>query len=83
LKASDDEAAALGVLARALLADQKTRAAERASVEALRLVRDSRNDVSIFEVGVGGARVEAATGKQAAATARLNKLLSDVKGYPG
>ncbi len=83
LKASDDEAAALGVLARALLAEQKNREAERATQDAVRLVRDSRNRVSILEVGLATAQVEAATGKRAAATARLSKLLNDAKGFVG
>jgi Tfp pilus assembly protein PilF len=83
LKASDDEAAALGILARALLAEQKTREAEHASMEALRLMHDSRNRVSIFEAGLAAARVQAATGKRSAATARLNTLLADAKGYRG
>jgi tetratricopeptide (TPR) repeat protein/tRNA A-37 threonylcarbamoyl transferase component Bud32 len=83
LKASDDEASALGVLARAYLAERKTREAERATEEALDLLRDSRNRVSILEVGLAAARVEAATGKRAAATARLTRLSSDAKGYLG
>jgi tetratricopeptide (TPR) repeat protein len=83
LKASDDEAAALSMLARALLAEQKTREAERASVEALRLMHDSRNRVAIYEVGLGAARVEATTGKRAAAIARLNTLLTDTRSYLG
>ena len=83
LKAPDDEAATLGVLARAFLAEQKNRDAERASQEALLLVRSSRNRVSILEVGLATARVEAATGKRAAAAARLTRLLIDAKGYLG
>jgi len=78
-----DEASALGVLARAYLAEGKTREAERATEEALGLVRDSRNRVSILEVGLATALVEAATGKRAAATTRLTRLSSDAKGYVG
>ena len=83
LKASDDEASTLGVLAKALVVEQKNRDAERAAQEALRLVRDSRNRVSILEAGLGAARVEAATGKRAAAATRLSKLITDAKGYAG
>lgn len=83
LKASDDEAAALGMLARALLAEQNNRDAERAAQDALQLVRDSRNRVSILEAGLAAARVEAATGKRSAATARLSKLLKDARGFLG
>jgi tetratricopeptide (TPR) repeat protein len=81
LKAADDEAAALGVLARARLAERNSRDAERASQDALQLVRNSRNRVSILEVGLATARVEAATGKRAAAVARLTRLLADAKGF--
>jgi tetratricopeptide (TPR) repeat protein len=83
LKASDDEAAALGMLARALLADQKNRDAERAAQDALHLVRDSRNRVSMLEAGLAAARVEAATGKRSAATARLNALLKHTGAFRG
>lgn len=82
LKAFDDESAARGALARAFLAGKKTREADEAIQPALRLTEKSRNRLSIFEVGVAAARVEAATGKPAAATARLQKLASDIKGYP-
>jgi tetratricopeptide (TPR) repeat protein len=77
------DASALGVLARAYLAERKTREAERATEEALSLVRDSRNRVSILEVGLAAALVETATGKRAAATTRLTTLSSDAKGYLG
>jgi len=39
--------------------------------------------VSIFEAGLAAARVEAATGKRAAAASRLRKLETDAKGYLG
>jgi Tetratricopeptide repeat len=53
LKAPDDEAATLGMLARAFLAEQKNRDAERASQEAMLLVRSSRNRVSVFRSRAG------------------------------
>ena len=83
LKAIDDESAALAALAGALLADKKTQEADQAIQQALRLVEKSRNRLSLFEVGLNAARVEAATGKRAAAVTRLQKLLSDAHGYTG
>ena len=83
LKASDDESAALAALARALLADKKTQEADQTIQQALRLAEKSRNRLSIFEVGLNAARVEAASGKHAAAITRLQKLLRDADGYVG
>ena len=83
LKNSDEESAALGALARALLSEKKTQEADDAIQQALRLVEKSRNRLSIFEVGLAAARVEAATGKRDAAATRLRKLQIDAKGYAG
>jgi eukaryotic-like serine/threonine-protein kinase len=83
LKAADDEGAAQGSLARALLAEHKTREAEHAVQESLRLLQGSRNRASIFEAGLAAARIEAATGKGAAAVSRLRKLETDARGYLG
>ena len=83
LKASDEEAAALAVLATALLADGKTQEADRTMEDALRLVRNSRNRQWILEVGLNAARVEAATGKRPAAAARLRTLLGDAGSFLG
>jgi hypothetical protein len=73
----------LGALARALLSEKKTQEADDTIQQALRLVERSRNRLSIFEVGLAAARVEAATGKRDAAATRLRTLQSDAKGYAG
>ena len=83
MKALDEEAAALAGLARALLAERKTEEADRAIQEAVRLVKDSRNRQWRLEVDLGQARVEAATGKRAAAATRLRKLQSDARSFVG
>jgi tetratricopeptide (TPR) repeat protein len=83
LKASDEEGSAMGMRARALVAQKNTRDADATIQEAMRLVRDSRNRVSIFEVDLATAHVEAANGRHAAAATRLRKLQNDAKGFLG
>ena len=83
LKAFDEEAAALAGLARVLLAERKNEEADRAMQEAVRLAKDSRNRQWRLEVDLGQARVEAATGNRAAASARLRKLQADAKSFVG
>ena len=81
LKAADEEAASLAVLAKALLAEGKTQEAEKTIQEALRLVEPTSNRQWHLEVGIAAARVEAATGKHAAAATRLRKIRDDAKGF--
>jgi tetratricopeptide (TPR) repeat protein len=83
LKALDEEGAALATLARAYLSERNNQEAERAIDEAVRLVKDSRNRQWRLEVELGQARVEAATGKRAAAATRLRKLQNDARGFLG
>ncbi len=83
LKAADEHAASLAVLARALLADGKNQEAEKTIQEALRLVEPTSNRQWHLEVGIAAARVEAATGKRAAAASRLRKISDDAKGFAG
>jgi tetratricopeptide (TPR) repeat protein/tRNA A-37 threonylcarbamoyl transferase component Bud32 len=82
LKAADEQAASLALLAKALLADGKSQEADKLIQEALRLVAPSSNRQWHLEVGLAAARVEAATGKRAAATARLRRLREDAKAFP-
>ena len=81
LKAADEKAASLAVLAKALLAEGKNQEAEKTIQEALRLVAPTSNRQWHLEVGIAAARVEAATGKRAAAASRLRKIRDDAKGF--
>jgi len=81
LKAADEQAASLAVLATALLAEGKTQEAEKTIQDALRLVATTSNRQWHLEVGIAAARVEAATGKRAAAATRLRKIRDDAKGF--
>jgi hypothetical protein len=83
LEAADDQAATLAVIANALLAAGKTQEADRTMKEALRLVEPTSNRQSHLEVGVVAARVEAATGKRAAAATKLRTLREAAKPFKG
>jgi tetratricopeptide (TPR) repeat protein len=83
LKAFDEKGATLASLVRPLLAEGKNQEAERTIQEAARLVSDSRNRQWRLEVEFELALVEAATGKRAAASTRLRKVLSDAMGFAG
>jgi tetratricopeptide (TPR) repeat protein len=83
LKAADEQAATLAVLAKALLTEGKNQDAEKTIHDALRLVEPTSNRQWRLEVGIAAARVEAATGKRAAAATRLRKLRDDAKGFLG
>jgi tetratricopeptide (TPR) repeat protein/tRNA A-37 threonylcarbamoyl transferase component Bud32 len=81
LKAADEQAATLAVLAKALLAEGKNQEAEKTIQEALRLIRPTSNRQWHLEVGIAAGRVEAATGKRAAAATRLGNIRNDAKGF--
>jgi tetratricopeptide (TPR) repeat protein len=83
LKAADEHAATLAVLAKALLAEGRNPEAEKTIQEALRLVAPTSNRQWHLEVGIAAGRVEAATGKRAAAATRLRTLRDDAKGFMG
>jgi hypothetical protein len=69
------------VLAKALRAEGRNQEADKTIQEALRLVAPSSNRQWHLEIGVVAARVEAATGKRAAAATRLRRLRDEAKGF--
>jgi tetratricopeptide (TPR) repeat protein/tRNA A-37 threonylcarbamoyl transferase component Bud32 len=81
LKAVDEQAAKLAILAKVLLAEGKHEDAARTIQDALRLVAPTSNRQWRLEVGIAAARVEAASGKHAAALTRLRQLREDAKGF--
>jgi tetratricopeptide (TPR) repeat protein/tRNA A-37 threonylcarbamoyl transferase component Bud32/TolB-like protein len=83
LKAADEHAATLAVLAKALLAEGKNQEADKTIQEALRLVASTSNRQWPLEVGIAAGRVESATGKRGAAVTRLRKIRDDAKGFMG
>jgi hypothetical protein len=64
-----------------LLAEGKNQEAENTIQDALKLVAPTSNLQWHLEVGIAAARVEAATGKRAAAASRLRKIRGDAKGF--
>jgi len=64
-----------------LMLTAKTQEAEKTIQDALRLVATTSNRQWHLEVGIAAARVEAATGKRAAAATRLRKIRDDAKGF--
>ena len=80
-KLPEDEARALAGVANASVASRQLSSAADAIRRAVGLIRDARNRLVGFDVGLAAAGLDAAQGRHEPAVARLTRLLGDATGF--